>query len=230
MLYHAHTITAPSLYLTNYFSEVGYPTLLIPNPIHVKDYPAVYTQTDVPSILYLRGYGKIYQPELVIEAMKNLVQSYSNAQAYMFGNDLDGGMEKCILLVEKYGLQNNVTINGPMPKSVWIETAKKCNVCISVPSIDNTPVSVIEAMAMGIPVITTNVGGIPAIITNEYNGLYTQPEPVFLSSMIMKLMREKDLYHFVQSNARNTAKTFNIDDVIDKWYGVLNSESKLNLL
>lgn len=226
MLRHAHTITAPSKYLADYFTKAGYPTELIPNPIHIKDYPAAQAQLAVPSILYLRGYGKIYQPQLVIEAMKYLVETYPTAHVYMFGNDLDGGMKKCISLVEAYGLQKNVTIHGPTPKSIWIETAKNCNVCISVPSIDNTPVSVLEAMAMGLPVITTNVGGIKWMIDDRQNGLLADTNPKAIANKIAQLFQDKQLYQHIQQHATTYVATYDVQVVKQQWKKLLVENRK----
>jgi glycosyltransferase involved in cell wall biosynthesis len=223
MLSKAQIITAPSGYLHDYFCNLGYKVLLIPNPIHVKDYPVVHNQTDVPSILYLRGYGKIYRPELVIFSMQKITQKYPNAHLYMYGNDLDNGMEKCIDLVHALSLQQNITINGPKPKSDWLNTAKNCNIFLSVPSIDNTPVSALEAMAIGLPVITTNVGGIGWMIKNEFNGLYTQPIADDIAQNVFKLIEDKDLYHKIQNNGLKYVKEYEIEKVTADWKDILLS-------
>lgn len=224
MLRNAFAITAPSGYLVDFFKNAGYSVKLIPNPIKLDCYPKINSQTEIPIILYLRGYGKIYQPELAIEAMKHLVRSYRNAHLYMFGNNLDGGMEKCISLVNTYQLHNNITINGPQTKSVWIETAQKCNICISVPVIDNTPVSLLEAMVMGIPVITTNVGGLKWMIKNKQNGFLTDANPENLAHIIVQLIEDKQLYHHIQQNALTYIKTYDLPFVIQQWRTLLNEK------
>ena len=54
-----------------------------------------------------------------------------------------------------------ITITGILRKAEWIELSKDYDVFINTTNVDNMPVSVIEAMALGMPIVSTNVGGIP---------------------------------------------------------------------
>jgi len=59
---------------------------------------------------------------------------------------------------------------------------------------EGTPVSVIEAMAAGKPVVATNVGGVSSIVKNNINGFLVNPQDVqALSDAIMKLLKDSDL-------------------------------------
>jgi len=87
----------------------------------------------------------------------------------MVGPDKDGSMEVC----KKYVLINNlpVTFTGKLKKKNWTGLASKFDIFINTSNIDNSPLSVIEAMALGLPVITTNVGGIPFLIDHKVDGI-----------------------------------------------------------
>jgi len=83
-------------------------------------------------------------------------------------------------------------------------------------------VSMCEAMACGLPVVATNVGGIPEFVINEYNGLLVPPEdPVSLRRAVARITDDRDLYTYLSRNAR----TFVVDNlshgvVFDKELGV----------
>ncbi len=74
---------------------------------------------------------------------------------------------------------------------------------------------ILEAMAMGIPVITTNAGGNPEIITNNENGVlveYNNKEQ--LKNAILKLYKDKNLSEMLAKNAKEKIKEFNKEKMI----------------
>lgn len=78
--------------------------------------------------------------------------------------------------------------------------------------------AIIEAMAQKIPVIASEVGGIPEIITNMENGILVKSEDyVQLSKEIEKLLKDEELRRYLTKNAYNKMETcFSIDVYVDK--------------
>ena len=79
----------------------------------------------------------------------------------MVGPDKDGSLEKTKQYAKEKGVLHRVRFTGGLSKTEWIELSKDYNIFINTTNVDNTPVSVMEAMALGFPVISTNVGGVP---------------------------------------------------------------------
>ena len=70
------------------------------------------------------------------------------------------------------GLQlRNVTFAGRVPPSEIHRYYADADIYVQAPSIDNMPLSVLEAFASGLPVVSTNVGGVPAMLTHGVHGL-----------------------------------------------------------
>lgn len=64
-------------------------------------------------------------------------------------------------------------------------------------------VAMCEAMACGLPVIATNIDGIPEFVINEYNGILIPPEnPTALRQAVTTLVSDNTLYNFLSQNAR----------------------------
>jgi len=67
---------------------------------------------------------------------------------------------------------------------------------------EGMPTVIIEALALGKPVIVTRVGGIPEIIKNEFNGLLIPPKsPEHVAKAVYKLLNDEKLYTKLSSNA-----------------------------
>jgi len=87
--------------------------------------------------------------------------------------------------------------------------------------IDNTPVSVVEALALGLPVVTTNVGGIPHLLEPYTHALLVEPNDTqaFLDAVLS--LQEDVLYERLSKNARVLAETFSWEKVKVEWTQVL---------
>lgn len=73
---------------------------------------------------------------------------------------------------------------------------------------EGTPMAVLEAMAMGVPVVATRVGGVGDVVTHEYDGFLTEPEDVKgLASALITLKDDKSLGVRLAKNARKTVES-----------------------
>ena len=80
---------------------------------------------------------------------------------------------------------------------------------------DNSPNSICEAQIIGIPVITTYVGGIPSLVKNKETGiLVPSNEPHTLAMEIIKLSRNTELMNRLSDNERQTAGARHNPDTI----------------
>ena len=168
---HSRLNVAPSKYLQRAFSERGYQVICIPNSIPLADYPFLRRNRCEPKLLYVRAFAAIYNPEMAIRTLSHLVKRYPNAGLYMVGPDRDGTLDRCRQLVDKLGLGERVTFSGQLGKPEWHRLSKSYDIFINTSDFDNMPVSVIEAMALGLPVVSTDPGGMPDLVEGGNTGL-----------------------------------------------------------
>jgi len=222
----AKHIVAPSGYLHDTFKPSYPQTILIPNIVDVSLYPYREREIKDPKILYLRGFGRVYNPQMLICAVDILKKTYPDIEVLMMGNDHgDKTMQTCRQLVSDLGLEKNITLRGSMPKEEWIDMSENFNIMVSTPMIDNTPVSVIEGMMLGLPVISTNVGGISYLIDDRESGLLVEAgNPEQLAEAVSLLLENPALALSITRNARKKSETFGWDQVKPLWKKILNPD------
>src|SRR5262245_13911096 len=102
--------------------------------------------------------------------------------------------------IERLNLQNRVALSGARPLSEVRQRLDAANVFV-LPSVvdpeggmDNLPTVIMEAMAVGLPVISTNIGGIPEMVVENETGFLVQPDnPSALADAIEKLITDPAL-------------------------------------
>jgi glycosyltransferase involved in cell wall biosynthesis len=169
---------APSRSFEQLFINEGLPVVLIPNNINISHYKFKERTHHSFRLLWVRSFHAIYNPYIAIELTRKLIDSGYEAQLCMVGPDKDGTMEECKVYAREIGVKANVQFTGMLSKANWHKLAEEYDVFINTTNIDNTPVSVIEAMALGIPVVSTNVGGIPYLLSHGQDALLVPPRDV----------------------------------------------------
>lgn len=217
----AYINVAPSLYAKANFEGQGfYNILCIPNAIELKNYPFKKRDFDSIKLLWLRSFSKIYNPVLAIKILKALKDEHIKAELCMIGPDGDGSLEEAKKCAEQFGVE--VKFTGKLTKQEWIRISQDYNIFINTTNIDNMPLSVIEAMALGFPVVSTNVGGMPFLIENNKNGVLVEPDSVeaFVES-IKHIIDSPERSKLITQKARARVENLDWEVVKKQWINVL---------
>ncbi|MDR6967006.1 glycosyltransferase involved in cell wall biosynthesis [Flavobacterium arsenatis] len=217
----AYKNVAPSRYLLHHFELKGFTnTVYIPNTLEIDNYTYKERKVVSPNLLWVRSFARIYNPNMAIEVFKIIKDKYPEATLCMVGPDKDGSLEEAKLLASNYGL--NVNFTGKLSKKEWIALSEDYNLFINTTHFDNTPVSVMEAMALGLPVITTNVGGIPYLLDNGVDALLVEDRSVNqMVGAIETLCEDENLAQALRRNARSKTESFDWQIVKEAWEEIL---------
>lgn len=157
------------------------------------------------TIFCSQAYYPIKGFHYVLEAVHLLKKRYPNICVKVTGKDLIhcGLKDRLRLnnyssyirrLIFKYNLQDNVVFLGELSAEQMKEQYLKANVFISASSIENSPNSVGEAMILGTPVVSSDVGGVKNILTHGTDGyLYQHDAPYMLWYYIMSIFENREL-------------------------------------
>jgi len=215
---------SPSIYLKQIFEREGFTILHIPNFIEVLNYPMTIRKKFRPRILWVRSFHKIYNPVLAIYVLEKLLKRWNDTELCMVGPDKDGSMKDVIRLAKELNITNHLKITGKVKRKDWIELSKKYDIFINTSQVDNHPVTLLEIMALGLPIVTTNVGGIPFMIKNKKNGLLVNSNNAEeMADRISMLISGEIDGKLITRNARKEILELDKNKVIKKWYSLVES-------
>ncbi|HAW08134.1 MAG TPA: glycosyl transferase family 1, partial [Bacteroidetes bacterium] len=207
----SNEIYSPSPYLKGKLSSFNPNIKIIPNPIEIEKYEFKPRNQISPKMIWLRAFHDIYNPSLVPKVLSILLSNHcKDLEILMVGPDKgDGSLQKMILLAEQLKVVQLIKVVPGVPKDQVPFYLNIGDIFINTTNIDNTPVSVIEAMACGLCVVSTNVGGLPYLLQNEVDALLVPPDdPEAMASAIQRILNEPDLAARLSINARIKAEQF----------------------
>jgi len=220
---HSRINVAPSNYLKSAFEKENFKTILIPNTIEINQYKFKERTSFKPMLLWVRAFDKIYNPKMAVYVLNELKKDFPEAKLCMIGPQKDESLELTKKLIKELDLENDIEITGVLPKEEWHEKSKNYDIFINTTNFDNTPVSLIEVMALGLPIITTNVGGIPFLIDDGINGvLVNKNDTSEMVKIIKKYIKTAKETIKITENARKKAEGFDWKNVKNKWLEVLS--------
>lgn len=222
LLAKAFVIVSPSKYLKEEVSGLAFNNVVyIPNSLDLKSYKFKLRKELRPKLLWVRAFDEIYNPMMAIKAFQLIHERFPNAHLCMVGPDKDGTLEIC----KKYALSNNlnITFKGKLKKEKWIQLSDDFSIFLNTSFIDNIPVSVLEAMALGLPVISTNVGGISYIIEGGKSGaLVNAGDELAMSKAICYLLENQESAQKISLDAKLNLENYSWEYVKNEWFKILN--------
>lgn len=221
LLRNALYIISPSHYLKEEVEKLGYINVkYIPNPLFLQKYQFRERENFQPNLLWVRAFDEIYNPLLALKALIILQKKYPGAKLCMVGPDKDGSLESCKKFARKNDL--NVSFPGKLKKSEWANISVNYDLFINSSNIDNTPVSVIEAMALGLPVVSTNVGGLPYLIEDEVCGILVPANDAeAMAESVARIIEKPAAAKAMAECGRRKIKEFDWQLIKQEWHEVL---------
>lgn len=215
----ADFIVTPSHYLANPLVQYGFDVTLIPNVIDLSMYKFVHRRDVEPKIVWVRAFHNIYNPSLAPRVLLVLKNMGIIAELMMIGPDKgDGSFQETIALADKLGISERLHLPGGIAKQDVPSWIRRGDIFINTTNIDNTPVSILEAMACGLCIVSTKVGGIPYLLEDGKDALLVPPDdPKAMAFAIRRILTEPNLAEKLSMNARQKAEQFDWSVVLPQW-------------
>jgi len=151
--------------------------------------------------------------EYLVEAMREVVERYSEARLFIVGKGPQ--MSKIQSLVSNHGLQQNVILTGFISPDEIPGYMVAADIFVLPSLSEGFPNVLLEAMAAGLPIVATSVGGIPEIVTDGENGFLVEPgNSQQLAGKILFLFENEDLRERLSDNNIKKAKGYNWSSIV----------------
>lgn len=186
-------IIVPSGFLEAVFRKRGFSTSIVPNIIDLSRFSAETGARDSlktdPHIIVTRNLEPIYDNSTVLRAFGIIRRTFPTAKLTLAGS----GPERQILekLVAGLNMADVVTFTGRVDNVGMAFLYRSADVMVNPSLADNMPISVLEALASGVPVVSTDVGGVPYLVEHGKTALLVPPQdPSAMADAILALLNE----------------------------------------
>jgi len=225
LLRSAQIVTTPSAYLRKELQAYRDDLQLVPNAIELPRYRFRPRTNLVPSLVWLRAFHQIYNPLLGPQVLKLLAARFPAVGLVMIGPDKgDGSFELVRHEAARLGVTGKLCLPGGVAKAAVPAWLEKAEIFLNTTNVDNTPVSVLEALACGLCVVSTNVGGVPDLVEHERDALLVPPnDAAAMAAAVTRLLTTPQLCAQLSRNARAKAEGFDWSTVLPRWESLLGA-------
>jgi L-malate glycosyltransferase len=211
----AHEIIVPSPYLVRVFSKFGLPATAIFNVIDFEQLTFRQRGQLRPRFLSNRNFEAHYGVDVVLRAFRSIQQRFADASLKVAGNGPCG--EALHKLADELNLRN-VEFLGIVERERMGELYNEADCFLNGSRIDNQPLSILESFASGLPVVTTNAGGIPDMVTDGVTGMLVKMDDYeALAHSAIKLIEQPEVAAQITSAAREECARYTWEAVRGQW-------------
>ncbi|MBS1772962.1 MAG: glycosyltransferase family 4 protein [Bacteroidetes bacterium] len=223
LLRKADAVTAPSGYIIDVLKQYNINPQLVENTVRLQNYPFVKKQNIRPRLLWMRAFSDIYNPFMAVRLVAELKKKYPDVRLFMGGVDF-GLLQQTKALANELNVSEYIEFVGFMDLEMKKHYAEKADIYISTNSIDNAPVTFLEMWALGLPVVSTNVGGIPYLIKNNEDGILVEDnDHVDMAEKISLLVEDSEKANDIINNGRTSVMSYDEEVVFTKWDKILTT-------
>jgi len=211
----------PSTFLVDVFAQFGVAATIIPNIIDTERFRFREREPLRPLLLSTRNFEPLYNVACTLRAFRIVQDRRPDAALTLVG----GGSEDAALraLVRELNLRN-VTFAGRISPDAIADSYARHDIYIQSPNIDNMPTSVLEAYASGLPVVSTEAGGVPAMLTHGEHGLLAPlGDHEALASRVLELLDSPALARRLTRQASVACEGCTWPVVRQQWLSVYQS-------
>lgn len=221
----AHEIVVPSGYLREVFAGHGYACRVIRNTVDLSQFRFRERLPVRPLLLSVRNLESHYRVDNTLEAFALLSKTRPDARLLVAGY----GSEEAPLKkrVASLGLENQVRFTGRTERCNIPALFDQADIFVNSSEIDNQPLSILEAFAAGLTVVTTPVGDIPNMVHDGVSGkLVACNDPQAMARAIREVLDQPELAARMARRGYEEVPAYTWRQIGAQWTNVYNSNAR----
>ncbi|WP_295991395.1 glycosyltransferase family 4 protein [Rugamonas sp.] len=191
----ADAVIVPSGFLLAVFGKHGFAVQTVPNIIDLERFSAAAAGTPRdggPHLLVARYLEAIYDNATALRAYAIVRARYPAATLTIAGS---GQLrDELVALAAQLGVSDGVTFTGQVDNAGMAQLYRQADCMLNCSLVDNMPNSVLEALASGVAVVSTDVGGVPYLVEDGRTALLVPPQsPPQMAAAVLRLTEQPEL-------------------------------------
>ena len=205
----------PSAFLRDVFRSFEIDAEVVPNIVDLQQFAYRIRDPLRPRLLCTRNLEPLYNVSCVLRAFAKIQTQYPAATLTIVGS----GSQEAALRHEATALRvENVAFVGRVAPSEIHGYYANADIYVQAPSIDNMPLSLLEAFASGLPVVSTDVGGVPSMLRHGIDGLLIRDNDAdALAAQVIELLADPALARRLAESAYRTLPAYEWPVVRNGW-------------
>jgi L-malate glycosyltransferase len=217
----ADRIAVPSPFLAEVFHGFGLDASVIPNTIDSQRFAYRERKPLRPRLLSTRNLDAPYNVACTLRAFRLVQDRWPDASLTLVGGGAHEGRLRELAAELRL---TNVRFVGRVHPSVIHEYYADHDIYLQSPDIDNMPLSVLEAFASGLPVVSTDAGGVPRLMPSGTHGLLSPVgDHATLATRVLRLLDEPDFARQLAVAAHASCRNYQWSTVRDQWLEMYRS-------
>jgi glycosyltransferase involved in cell wall biosynthesis len=181
----------PSRYLQQIFRSFGLSAEIVPNIIDLHRFTPRPSKSgsrcDSAHLVVTRKLEPLYDIPTALRAFAIIRKTWPTARMTIAGGGPD--REMLVALAQDLGVAPYVKFTGSLKNDLIADLLLEADVCVNPSLHDNMPISILEALASGVPVVSTNVCGIPFVVEHQKTAILVPPrDPVAMAQGVLHLL------------------------------------------
>ena len=216
----ASAVIVPSRFLQSVFAEYGIHARIIPNIVNLEVFkPAPGARQPATHIVVTRNLEAIYGVDVAIRAAALLRREFPDLRMSIAGSGPE--RESLERLVRELDLTGTVRFTGRLEVADVAALYRDADIVLNSSRADNTPNSLLEGAASGVPIVSTDVGGVPYLLEHQRTAWLVPPDdPAALASGVATVLRDAPLRERLRDNGLALAATCAWSLVRAQWLGL----------
>lgn len=196
---HVAKLIVPSAFLQGVFGRFGMQAEIVPNIVDLARFRARGARTgSAPHLLVARNLEAIYDNATALHAFVQVRARFADARLTVAGSGPEENMLR--VLAQSLGIAQAVHFAGRLDRDAMAALYREADLMINPSLADNMPNSVLESLASGVPVVSTNVGGVPFLVEDGVTALLVPPgDPAAMAVACNRLLEDETLWHRLAS-------------------------------
>ncbi len=168
-----------------------------------------------PKILSTRNFEGLYNVACTLRAFQLVQREHPDATLTLVGGGSQEGALRALAV--QLGLRHVTFAGRVSPSEIWRYYAD-ADIYVQTPDIDNMPSSILEAFASGCPVVASDAGGVPAILTHDTHGLLVRCNDHHATAeAISRLLKDQTQVDRLTAAARESCEKYRWSNVRARW-------------